>query len=207
VVVQTKEVTFKRGDSETVIFDVTSGTAGEHTVDINGLLSTFEVKVPEAPPTPAPVSAVPPLPASFTISDLSVTPSEVNTEERVTIGVTVSNTGELLGTYELVLRVDGQVTDTKEVILTGQRSRQVMFILHMDTAGSYLISIDDMSGLLTVNPQLPPATPVEPPAEPAQQPEPPAAPLSISTWIIIAISAAGLIWGVSLMFIIRLKLQ
>jgi hypothetical protein len=112
------------------------------------------------------------------------------------------------------LKVDGQVTDTKEITLAGQENRQVMFTLSRNIAGSYAISIDDLSGMLRVYPKLappedvgalPPAAPINPPAEPVKPAEQPATPISVSLWVITATSAAGLIGGIGLMFVIRLR--
>jgi hypothetical protein len=135
-------------------------------------------------------------------------------EESVIIKIDVTNIGDLPGTYELILRVDGQVTDTQDVTLAGQESREVTFTLSRDSAGTYVISIGDLSGVLNVYPRSalpegasapPPATPAEPPAEPTEPAELPTTPASISLWVITAIIAAGLLGGIGLMFFIRLK--
>ena len=199
--VQTKEVTLAGGDSETVSFIITLDTIGEHMINVGGLFGTCEVRAPKVP-------------ATFVTSALTLPPDEVGVGESASIKINVTNTGELPGTYELILKVDGQVTDTKEIILAGQESRQVMFVLSRNIAGSYVINIDDLSGMLRVYPQLappenvsalPPATPINPPAEPVEPAEQSATPISISLWVITAIIAAGLIGGIGLMFVIRLR--
>ena len=201
LLVQTKEVTLAGGDSETVSFIITLDNIGEHIVNVGGLFGTYEVRAPKVT-------------ATFVTSALTLSPDEVGVGESVSIKINVTNTGELPGTYELILKVDGQVTDTKEVTLAGQESRQVMFVLSRNTAGSHVISIDDLSGMLRVYQQLappenvsalPPTTPINPPAEPVEPAEQSATPISISLWIITAIIAAGLIGGIGLMFVIRLR--
>lgn len=48
VVVATKEVTLAAGSSQTVIFTVGEDTAGSHTVSVDGLVGTFEVRAAPA---------------------------------------------------------------------------------------------------------------------------------------------------------------
>jgi len=201
LLVQKKEVTLAGGDTGTVSFLITLNTIGEHMVNVGGLSGTCEVRAPKVP-------------ATFVTSALTVSPDEVSVGESVSIKINVTNMGELPGTYELTLKVDGQVNDTKEITLAGQESRQVMFALSREIAGSYVISIDDLSSMLMVYPQLappekghtvPPATPINPPTEPEEQAEQPTTPISISLWVITAIIAAGLIGGIGLMFAIRLR--
>ncbi|MCK4723823.1 MAG: hypothetical protein KAT75_10980, partial [Dehalococcoidia bacterium] len=93
-VVETKEVTLAGGDSEPVSFSITKDTAGEYTVNVGGLLGTFEVRTPQA---------------AFSISDLSVSPAEIQVGENVNISVSVANTGDITGTYTVTLEINNVV--------------------------------------------------------------------------------------------------
>jgi hypothetical protein len=162
VVVETIVVTLDSGDSETISFSVTPDTVGERTVNVSGLLGTFKVKAPEAPPTPTPVSAVAPAPASFAISDLSVTPSEVKLAEQVKISAVVTNTGGSEGSYIVVLKINGAEEARKEVTLGAGKSETVTFTVVKDLEGSYTVNIDGKVGQFTVIVPPPPApTPTE----------------------------------------------
>jgi hypothetical protein len=202
VVAQIKEVTLDGHDSKTLTFQTVLEVAGEHNISIGTESRLLQVEKPLAR-------------TAFTISDLSISPREVNTKENVTIRVTVSNIGDLPGAYELPLKLDGYVIDTKEVFLNGKESCQVRFILSRDTPGAYTVSCDDhLFGLFRVYARSavpetsviwPSTTPVEPSVDPAGPVEQPAIPVSISLRIITSVIAAGLIGGIGLTFVIRLR--
>ena len=116
VVAQTKEVTLDGGDIETISFSLTPDTVGKYTVNINGLPGTFEVKPPK-----------PPVPAAFRTSDLTISPTEVNSGESVTISATVANIGDVTGTYQVTLKIDGVAVQVKNVTLDEGTSLDVIF--------------------------------------------------------------------------------
>lgn len=138
---------------------------GEYTISISGL--SGELKVKEAVPEGkvAEVSA----PASFAVSDLSVTPSEVISGEKVTISALVTNTGGSEGSYTVVLKIDGLEEARQDVTLGAGKSKTITFITSKDKEGTYTIDIDGNFGQFTALIPTPPievpveALPVEPP--------------------------------------------
>lgn len=90
------------------------------------------------------------VPAKFTVSDLSISPSEVTVGEEVKITVKVENVGEMKGTYTLTLKVDEAVEATKDVTLDGGASTAVTFTVKKDKAGTYDVEIDGLKGKLIV---------------------------------------------------------
>ncbi|GAH34511.1 unnamed protein product, partial [marine sediment metagenome] len=64
---------------------------------------------------------------SGVIEDLSISPSEVDIGEEVTISVLVTNTGSASGSYEVTLKIDGAVEASKEVTLNAGASKEVTF--------------------------------------------------------------------------------
>jgi transcriptional regulator with XRE-family HTH domain len=112
-------------------------------------------------------------PATFTASDLVIGPSTIEVGKYSMVKVTISNTGDLSGTYDIVLKVNGAAAETKTVTMAGNTSQEVSFMVSPDAAGTYTISIDTLSDKLTVTapPEEAPA-----PAPPAPEPEPEPAP-------------------------------
>ncbi len=106
-----------------------------------------EAQASESPPPPP--TSVPP-PASFAVSDLSVTPSEIEPDEQVTISATVTNTGGSEGSYIAVLKIDGVEEGTKEVTLEAGESETITFTIMNDTVGNYTVEIDGEVGQFTV---------------------------------------------------------
>jgi hypothetical protein len=190
VIVQTEEVTLDGGDSKTISFGVTSDAIGEYNVDISGLPGTFEVKPPK-----------PPTPATFTTSALTISPAEVNVEEIVTISTTVTNTGDVTGTYQVTLKIDGIAEQVKEVTLDKGTSLDVIFKTTNDKAGIYTVDVNGLSGAFMVREGAPPIPqvspmPQAPPSQiPAPTPEP--TPTPVSWWLIGSITAVVIGSGVA----------
>lgn len=147
--VEAKTISLMGGASERVSFSLTPGAAGEYTVDLSGLAGTLkvnEIRETEKPEIPG----VPEVPASFSVSALSISPSAVNTGDRVDISVTVTNSGETGGTYEITLKINDAVEEMKVVNLAGGASQKVAFTTARDAAGTYGVDVNGLSGAFTV---------------------------------------------------------
>jgi len=89
-------------------------------------------------------------PAAFTASDLTVTPAEVNVGESAAISATVTNTGDLEGSYEAILTINGVVVATEDVTLDGKASQEITFTTAQNVVGTYQVAIGDVSGIFVV---------------------------------------------------------
>lgn len=105
-----------------------------------------------------------PSPAHFEMSDLSITPAEVEAGGEVTVSVSIANTGELSGDYDVVLSVNGVPLETRNVTIAGGDRLDVTFTVSRDSAGTYTIDVNGVTGELTF------LAPPEP--EPTQEPGP-----------------------------------
>ena len=178
VVVDTKDVTLAGGASQTVTFTTSKDTAGTYTVNVDGLSDSFTVK------TPSVVEA----PAAFTVSALSISPAEVDIGQSVTISALVANTGDLSGTYEVTLKINNVVVDTKDVTLAGGASQTVTFTTSKDVAGTYTVNVDGLSGTFTVK------------APPEEEEVP--APLAWWVWLIVGLVVVAVI-GVATWLVLK----
>ncbi|RLJ01882.1 MAG: hypothetical protein DRP11_03745 [Candidatus Aenigmatarchaeota archaeon] len=151
VAVDSETVTLDGGASTTVSFTVVKNVAGTYTVAVDGLSGSFTVS-----------AAPPPAPAEFEVSDLSVSPSEVEPGESVTVSATVSNVGEESGSYTVELKVDGVVVDSETVTLDGGTSTSVSFTVTSEVEGSHTVAVDGLSGSFTVTAPPPPPPPPKP---------------------------------------------
>ena len=95
----------------------------------------------------------------FAVSNLAISPNEVETGVAVNISVDVENIGYLEGTYSIPLKINGATVDTKDVTLGIGEAETVIFTLTKDTAGSYDIEVDGTTGSITFT--TPPASPKE----------------------------------------------
>jgi hypothetical protein len=87
--------------------------------------------------------------AAFTVSDLVISPTEPNVGQPVTISVLVTNTGSVTGDYTVTLKINDVVVDTKTVTLGGGVKQTVTFTVSKDTAGTYTVGVDGLSGTFT----------------------------------------------------------
>ena len=176
-----KSVTLGGGAATTVSFAVTKDVAGTYDVAVDGLTGSFTVVAP------------PPLPAAFTVSSLTINPSEVTVGEEVIISVTVQNTGDLEGTYAVTLKINGNIEDTESVTLAGGATKSVTFRVAEGTEGTYNVAVDGLTGTFVVT---------EPAPSPGSTPPPTTGPV-IGLWMTGGIIAAAVIISVTLFYVRR----
>ena len=182
-------------EGSTVTFYVNGVSTGQTTEWHSGgvtelnLAVTIEGPPPETTETPPPETTLEPAPgpAAFSLSSLTISPSEIVLGESVTISVEVTNTGEEAGNYEVILKIDGVVEASEEVSVAAGASQQVIFTVSKDVAKTYSVDINGLSGIFVVDegaPALPaPPAPPAPPASPS-----PTAPAKAINWPVL--------WGV-----------
>ena len=91
-----------------------------------------------------------PLPANFSVSNLSIEPLGILPGETVTISATVVNSGGSQGSHDVVLKIDGVQEETRSVTLGAGDSQTVTFSLTREAASSYEVAIDSLSGSFAV---------------------------------------------------------
>ena len=99
-------------------------------------------------------------PAVFTASDLSITPAEVDIGEEVTISLIITNTGDLTGSYAVVLKINNIEVETKGVTLSGGNNMMVDFSITPDAEGVYTVAVSGSSGTFEVKTPLEVETPL-----------------------------------------------
>lgn len=105
----------------------------------------------ETPTTPvAQMTEEPKKPAAFFVSDLRLEPLEVQSNEKVTVSVLVSNTGDETGKHEVTLTLNGKGEGSKQITLTGGTSEQVDFTIIRELGGNYTVNIGGLSGMFTI---------------------------------------------------------
>ena len=122
-----------------ITFDVTKGV-GSYTVEVDGLTGSFVIKPYLAPPKPA----------EFVVSDLSVSPDEVEPGRTIIVSAKIANIGETKGTYILEFKVDGKTAETESVTLAGGTSQSISFTTSSEEEGEHTVEIDSLSGGFTV---------------------------------------------------------
>jgi len=156
-------------------------------------LTTFAVfgtesLAPSPPPSTTPSPPPPPLPAAFDLSTLSIIPGEVYTDETIDISVSLTNTGGSVGSYEVILKINGVVEATREVTLGAGASEQITFTVSKDVADTYSVDVSGLTGSFIVKEK------TEEPTEPILPPTP----VVVNWWLIGGIIAGVIAIGIAI---------
>lgn len=148
---------------------------------------------PESEPEPEVSVAV------FRISELAISPNEVDIGQTVTIRALVTNTGNIEGTYQVTLEIDSKVVETQEVTLAGGAADTVTFKISENVDGIYSVNIDGLSDSFIVKPATTPES-ESTPTPPATY-TPSAKPIN---WLLICgVVVPVVAMGVLLFFLVR----
>ena len=128
------------GSCTRVVTETSPATENEALPEIE----TTQVAIPTTQSKPEPRSA------SFSVSGFTITPKEVAAGSSVAIEALVTNTGEQPGTYEVTLKIDDTIEDTKKITLEGCANQKLTFKVMKSTAKTYSVSINDQSGTFMV---------------------------------------------------------
>jgi len=101
------------------------------------------VAIATSPPTPVE-------PAEFVVSNLNISPEEVELGEIVTITVEVRNAGEEKGTHELELIINGVLKQSESVTLDGGETTSISFSVEEGIWGSYDVGVAGLTGTFVV---------------------------------------------------------
>ena len=85
-----------------------------------------------------------PTPAEFVVTDLTISPATAEPGESVTISAWVTNTGDIEGTYPVLLEIEGTEEARQEITLAPGASQMVIFSVSRDVLGSYGVEIDGL---------------------------------------------------------------
>jgi len=130
------EITLASGTSQLATSTITKDTAGDYYIEIDGLGGMFTV--------------IPLQPAHFTLSNLVIAPERVKQGESITISAVVTNTGEVTGSYSVVLKIKGTVEAIEEVNIGPGGSQRVAFDITKDTPGFYNVDLEGLTGRFVV---------------------------------------------------------
>ncbi len=130
------ELTLQPGASQAASFTVVKETGGEYYAEVDGLMGSFIV--------------IPLTPASFSVSNLIISPDRVKQGESVTISAMVTNSGEVSGSYSVVLKIKGTVEAVEEVHLGPNSSERVTFNVVKNTPGFYNVELEGLVGRFVV---------------------------------------------------------
>ena len=89
-------------------------------------------------------------PAQFTVSNLTINPSESYIGQPVTISFNATNIGKEDGNYSASLIINDLVKETKIIPLLGGESKIIEFTDSEDNEGNYSVKIGNLNGTFTI---------------------------------------------------------
>lgn len=113
--------------------------------------TTFAIMANLPPPPPL---------AAFAVSKLSISPTEVETGEEVTINIEVANIGGREGSHPVSLWIDGVLEETKEVTLAPGAVKIIAFAVTKGEPGTYMVKVDRFTDSFVVKERAAPPPPI-----------------------------------------------
>ena len=89
-------------------------------------------------------------PASFSIGNLTVSPSETKVGQKVSISTAVTNTGGSPGDYTVSLKINNLQVESREISLDPGQSQLVQFSTKSDSSGKYTLDINGRTGQIII---------------------------------------------------------
>jgi hypothetical protein len=89
-------------------------------------------------------------PAQMSLQFLNISPQQASANQPVTITTNVVNTGDEAGNYNIALKINGQVEESRMVSVGPKASQPVKFTVTRDQPGTYTVDIVDKSGSFTI---------------------------------------------------------
>ena len=130
----TRTIQLDGGKTSRVQFEIVENVEAEYVVKIGTLSTSFRI-TSEAQPVK---------PAEFQVTDLTVNPSSVLSDEVVAVSVMVTNIGEATGDYTVTLRIEGVTRGTRAVSLAGQATEVVEFEITESNSGTHNVEVGNM---------------------------------------------------------------
>ncbi len=94
-------------------------------------------------------------PAKFTLTSLTISPSNATLGDAVQISVNATNIGDLEGNLTVNFEINSVVKDSQNITLTGAESENVTYTDIETMPGNYSAQVDDLTGAFTINPPPP----------------------------------------------------
>jgi Fe-S cluster assembly iron-binding protein IscA len=89
--------------------------------------------------------------ASFSTSKWEASIEELDDGKEVSIVFLVTNTGDIAGSYQASLSINGGVEETKNLDLTAGASQEITFTVNQNAVGTYIVTVDELTLSFTVD--------------------------------------------------------
>lgn len=130
-------------------FDKWTGDVGT-VADANDATTTITMDADKS--ITAVFSAVTPgiSPASFSTSNLHISPQQVEPDQQVNISISIANNGGTTGSRTVLLYINGKLEDSRTVRISAGSLQTVVFTVIRATPGTYEVLVEGLRGQFTV---------------------------------------------------------
>jgi hypothetical protein len=137
-----KSVTLDSEQTELLTFELTRSHAGVYTISVGDKESTLTVEKSS--------------PANFRLSDLQVSPAQVDICETVSVTAKLENIGGNKGSYTAELKIDNVTNQVQILTLSAGANCPLCFKVAKGLPGTYAVTLGDLSGQFVVKEAPPP---------------------------------------------------
>ncbi len=88
--------------------------------------------------------------AEVSVTNLSVTPAQIQSGEKVTITIDVTNSGGLEGAYHIGLDINDKRYTARDMVIPAGSTESVAYSVTISEAGDYTATVDDLSQAFNV---------------------------------------------------------
>ncbi len=141
-IIENKTGELAGGATDFLDFTVTEATVGTYTIKLGSASGTFTVAAESTGTRPSAISG----------HDLVISPTEAWPGDSVKISETFTNYGDTSGYYLVILKINGETKDSKEINLSGGASTTVEFTVSLPSTGSYSVKLGVITGTLPIVP-------------------------------------------------------
>ncbi|KXA96547.1 hypothetical protein AKJ37_04970 [candidate division MSBL1 archaeon SCGC-AAA259I09] len=133
-VTDSRTVDLPMGGNKEVQFEVSKSEEGTYDVGLGRATDSFEVrKMPK-----------------LVVKDLQIKPQDVRPEESVTVTAVVKNEGQVEGSEEYSLKLNGSIIDSKKITLKLGESGEISFKVTQKEEGNYNVELGGLSDSFVV---------------------------------------------------------
>lgn len=142
--VETNDITLGGGLGQEVTFTFTPQNPGTYALEVNGNTATLTVTDHFSTSRPAKLS----------VNSLNLSNAEAKIGDEVLITVTAANAGDVEGTFNINLKINGNIVDARQISLKGGQSEQLTFTTRQDSQGTYAVDVEGTKNEFIVIPGL-----------------------------------------------------
>ena len=142
--------------TELVIFTLTKNQAGTYTISVGDKESTLVVEKP--------------LPPEFQLSNLDINPNQADVGNNIVISAQIANIGDIQGSYNAELKIDGITIKTEQVAIPAGTARTLVFKICKCLPGTYTVTLGSLTGQFVVREPFNPISNIPPSTSPTPDP-------------------------------------